>query len=176
MKREFVINNPESAHYGQIYQSKPNDTIRNHFVYIMKATHANGHPQGYDASGNVYNDIYVMRLAETYLLRAEAYLGKGDKINAAADINTVRARAQATDVAADEVDVDYILDERARELVVEEPRRLTLARLGLLDERIKLHNPVSAPSIQEFHNLWPIPQTEIDANVAATLSQNPGYN
>src|SRR3546814_165108 len=101
---------------------------------------------------------------------------KGDKINAAADINTVRARAQATDVAADEVDVDYILDERARELVVEEPRRLTLARLGLLDERIKLHNPVSAPSIQEFHNLWPIPQTEIDANVAATLSQNPGYN
>src|SRR3546814_14907128 len=67
---------------------------------------------------------------------------KGDKINAAADINTVRARAQATDVAADEVDVDYILDERAREVVVEEPRRLTLARLGLLDERIKLPNPV----------------------------------
>jgi hypothetical protein len=176
MKREFVINNPESKQYGQVYQAKPGDTVRNHFVYIQKTTHPYGHPQGYDANGYIYNDIYAIRLAETYLLRAEAYLGKGDKVNAAADINVVRARAQATAVAPDAVDIDYILDERARELVVEEPRRLTLARLGLLDERTKAHNPVSAPSVQEFHNLWPIPQMEIDANPGAELSQNPGYN
>jgi hypothetical protein len=60
--------------------------------------------------------------------------------------------------------------------VVEEPRRLTLSRLNKLVERVRLYNPVSAPSIQDFHNLWPIPQDEIDANINAELKQNPGYN
>jgi hypothetical protein len=119
--------------------------------------------------------VYAIRLAETYLLRAEAYLNKGDKGKAAADINVVRNRANATPVNAADVDIHYILDERARELVIEEPRRLTLARLGLLDERVKMYNPVSAPTIQDFHNLWPIPQTEIDANQGAELKQNTGY-
>lgn len=176
MQREFIINNPESLQYGQVYQKKPGDTVRNHFVYVQKTTHPYGHPQGYDANGNIYNDIYVIRLAETYLLRAEAYLAKGEKDEAAADINVVRARANATNVDPVDVDINYILDERARELVVEEPRRLTLARLGLLDDRVKAHNPISAPSIQEYHNLWPIPQTEIDANLGAELAQNAGYH
>jgi hypothetical protein len=175
MKRRFTINNPASAQYGQLYQPKPADTVRNHYVYVQKTTHPYGHPQGYDANGYTYQDIYAMRLSETYLLRAEAYLAKGDKDNAAADINVVRTRAQATPVDASAVDINYILDERARELVVEEPRRLTLARLGLLDERVKSHNPISAPSIEDFNNLWPIPQTEIDANPGAELTQNPGY-
>ena len=73
------------------------------------------------------------------------------------------------------ITLDYILDERARELVSEEPRRLTLARMNKLAERVRLYNPVSAPSIQDFHNLWPIPQDAIDANLEAELIQNPGY-
>jgi hypothetical protein len=117
-----------------------------------------------------------MRLAETYLLRAEAYLNKNEKVKAAADINVVRARAKATPVSPNELDIDYLLDERARELVAEEPRRLTLARLGLLYSRVKKYNPVSASSIKEYNNLLPIPQTEIDANQGAVLEQNPGYN
>ncbi|WP_262714405.1 RagB/SusD family nutrient uptake outer membrane protein [Ginsengibacter hankyongi] len=79
----------------------------------------------------MYTDIYAIRLAETYLLRAEAYLDKGDIVNAAADVNVVRARANADPVAPGNVNIAYILDERARELMVEEPRWLTLARLGL---------------------------------------------
>ena len=175
MKRHFIINNPASKNYGEIYKPKAADTIRNHFVWIQKAAAPYGHPQGYDTNGALYTDIYAMRLAETYLLRAEAYLAKGDKINAAKDINVVRSRAKATLVDPEKVTIDYLLDERARELAVEEPRRLTLARFGLLKDRVKKYNPVSAPTIQEFHNLWPIPQTEIDANLGAELTQNPGY-
>jgi hypothetical protein len=175
MQRTFYVNNPESAHYGEEIIPSDRDTVQNHFVYIQKANHPYGHPQGYDRLGRLYSDVYVMRLAETHLLRAEAYIHKGELVNAAADINVVRNRANATPVDPSDVDIDYLLDERARELVVEEPRRLTLARLGLLDDRVKKYNPVSAPTIQEYHNLWPIPQREIDANVGADLTQNPGY-
>ena len=175
MKRKFTINNPQSKNYGQLFIPKAADTIRNHFVWIQKACAPYGHPQGYDTNGALYTDIYAMRLAETYLLRAEAYLDKGDKIKAASDINMVRNRAHASPVSPADVNIDYILDERARELVVEEPRRLTLARLGLLKDRVMKYNPVSSPSIKDFHNLWPIPQTEIDSNLGADLTQNPGY-
>jgi tetratricopeptide (TPR) repeat protein len=175
MRRKFYVNNPASSDYGNVINPAPADTVRSHFVYVQKANHPHGHPQGYDTSGRLYSDVYAIRLAETYLLRAEAYLNKGDKGKAAADINVVRNRANATPVNAADVDIHYILDERARELVIEEPRRLTLARLGLLDERVKMYNPVSAPTIQDFHNLWPIPQTEIDANQGAELKQNTGY-
>jgi hypothetical protein len=116
-----------------------------------------------------------MRLAETILLRAEAYLGKSDKVKAAADINLVRSRANAKPVDAASVNIDYLLDERARELVGEEPRRLTLARLGKLYERVVKYNAVSKNSIKPFHNLLPIPQTAIDANAGAVLKQNEGY-
>ena len=175
MKRAFTINNPLSSYYGQKYVPKAADTVRNHFVWIQKTSMPYGHPQGYDTNGQLYTDIYAMRLSETYLLRAEAYLGKGDKTSAAADINVVRNRAKATPVDPSKVNIDYILDERARELVVEEPRRLTLARLGILDVRVQKYNPVSASTIKPSNNLWPIPQTEIDANVGAKLAQNPGY-
>jgi hypothetical protein len=175
IQRKFYINNPDSPFFGQQIMPTPTDTVRNIYAYITKITHVHGAPQGYDTSGNIFKDIYAMRFAETYLLRAEAYLDKGDKVSAANDLNVIRNRANATPVNPEDVDIDYILDERARELVTEEPRRLTLSRLGLLAERVKKYNPVSGPTIQEFNNLLPIPQTEIDANVEAELTQNPGY-
>lgn len=175
MQRRFVNNNPESSEYGQLIVPKANNLNRHHFVYVKKAACPEGYPQGYDRNGQMYTDIYAIRLAETYLLRAEAYLAKDDKVNAAVDINVVRARAKATLVDATVVDLDYLLDERARELVAEEPRRLTLARTNKLVERVKLHNPISSESIQDFHNLWPIPQEEIDANIEGELTQNTGY-
>lgn len=72
-------------------------------------------------------DWYVIRLAETYLLLAEAYLNKGDKASAADAINVVRARAKAPLCTAADVTIDYILDERARELYGEEHRAVTLS-------------------------------------------------
>lgn len=121
-------------------------------------------------------DQYVMRLPETYLLRAEAYLAKGDKANAAADVNVIRARARAPLATASEMTLDYILDERVRELYGEEYRMLTLMRLGLVFERVKKYGEVNQrASVAQHNNLLPIPQGEIDKNIGAKLTQNPGY-
>jgi hypothetical protein len=78
-------------------------------------------------------DWYVFRLAETYLLRAEAYVWKGQTGLAMDDINKVRARANAqllTDVGS--VNIGTILDERQRELYWEEPRKTELTRIAYI--------------------------------------------
>jgi hypothetical protein len=108
-------------------------------------------------------------------LRAEAYLGKGDKVKAAIDINVIRARAKATPVDAAKVDIDFILDERQRELYTEERRMFTLTRLGKLSDRNRMYNPYTGKTIADYHNLWPIPYSEIERNTTAKLEQNPGY-
>lgn len=87
------------------------------------------HPNG-DVKECEY-EPYLIRIAETYLLRAEAYLAKGDKQKAADDINVIRDRANAPRCSAAEVDIDYILDERTRELFGEEHRCITLNRLSV---------------------------------------------
>ena len=81
---------------------------------------------------NLYNDVdwYMIRIAETYLLRAEAYLALGNKQKAADDINVLRDRAGAKKCSASDVNIDYILDERIRELFGEEQRWITLSRLS----------------------------------------------
>ena len=79
-------------------------------------------------------------------------------------------------ITASDVTIDFILDERLRELGIEEKRRLTLSRMGKLYERTVKYNVYNAPNIREHHQLYPIPQSEIDANVGAVLEQNPGYN
>jgi len=121
-------------------------------------------------------EIYALRLAEVYLLRAEAYLMKGDQASAATDINVVRDRANATPVLAADVDIDYILDERIRELIWEEPRRITLGRLGLIYDRTSRYNDYAKDFVQPHHNLYPIPQTDVLVNSEAELAQNPGYD
>ena len=78
---------------------------------------------------------YVYRLAETYLLRAEAYCWKGDAASlqkAADDVNEVRNRAGAGDLAASDMNIGTILDERARELYYEEPRKTELTRIAYI--------------------------------------------
>ena len=75
-------------------------------------------------------DWYLIRIAETYLLRAEARLAQWNKSGAADDINVLRSRAGAKPCSANEVNIDYILDERIRELFGEEQRWVTLSRLS----------------------------------------------
>lgn len=134
-------------------------------------------------------DWYMARSAETYLLRAEAYLKLGKKDLAANDINVIRTRANcAKKVTAAEVDIDLIFDERARELCYEEHRWPQLLRQGssknggsnpVMQRRIKEHamyvkdQPVSTGDIQ--WTLFPIPQVYIDMNTGAVLEQNPGW-
>lgn len=121
-------------------------------------------------------DIYVFRLAETFLLRAEAYMKLGDKVKAAEDINQVRERAKASLITAENVSIDYILDERARELMGEELRSLTLMRLNKFVEYTKKYGyEMSAKTIEDKNNLYPIPQSVIDANKDYPMENNPGW-
>lgn len=79
-----------------------------------------------------YGDMYCYRLAETYLLRAEAYFWKGDLANAAADVNAVRTRANCTPYSPGQINIGTILDERARELYYEEPRKTEITRIAFI--------------------------------------------
>lgn len=187
--RNFTATNPASPLYGQTISTQsppPGITVpsRGFYAYQSKCTTPGGHPANLisnsstgllkSSAGGTYLDQYMFRLAETYLLRAEAYLDLNNTVNAAADINAVRARSNASAVSPANVTLDYILDERMRELGVEEKRRLTLMRLGVWYTRVKRCNPYYSDALATY-NLWPIPQSEIERNNTAVLAQNPGY-
>lgn len=74
------------------------------------------------------------------------------------------------------MNLDFLLDERLRELYGEELRMVTLTRMGKLYDRDKKYNEKSGLTIEQYHNLWPIPFSEIERNINAKLEQNPGYN
>lgn len=129
---------------------------------------------------HLFRDDYLIRLPETILLRAEAKLRLGNKQSAADDINLLRDRAKCEyRVTVADVDLDLILDERARELVYEESRWNTLLRMGgtVAVDRIKKYSYWDYPrnTLNKTFNLWPIPQTVIDTNKDVKLEQNPGW-
>ncbi len=125
-------------------------------------------------------DWFVMRLGDTYLLRAEARFKQGNTAGAASDINVVRTRAAFPGKAANmqitaaSVTMDFILDERARELDAEQCRWYDLTRTGTLVSRVKLHNPLAAANIAAHHVRRPIPQIQIDRTLGGYV-QNCGY-
>lgn len=139
---EFRYNNPESVNYGEPWRMEWMTGDRYTALtgmYALPIYKTMVFQQDKAARPNGGNgDWYVFRLAETYLIRAEAYYWKGELAAAAEDINEVRVRANATPISADDVTIDYIFDERARELFAETPRQnemvrvsFTMARLGL---------------------------------------------
>jgi starch-binding outer membrane protein, SusD/RagB family len=129
-----------------------------------------------DDAGDQYNDEPYLRLAETYMLKAEAEYLLNRPGDAANTLNIIRRRSNASDITAADVDIDFILDERARELTMEEHRRWTLLRTGKWLERTRAHNNNGGQLITERDLLFPIPQPVIDANLTREMPQNPGYN
>ncbi len=122
-------------------------------------------------------DMVIMRSGEAYLIAAEAYLKAANPTTAAARLTTLRARAGLTTaVLPANVTLDFILDERARELIGEVNRWMDLKRTGKLIERTLLHNPHAAMNnaLKAKHLLRPIPQYEID-NTGGRIEQNPEY-
>jgi hypothetical protein len=132
-------------------------------------------PPDVENSSN-YNDQVYLRLAETYLLLAEAQLKTGDAPGAAITINALRNRAHATPIDAGDVTMNFILDERSRELFSEEHRRYTLLRTGTWFARTQQYNRFTGAKIALRDTLLPIPQSVIDANLTKVMDQNPGYN
>ena len=131
-------------------------------------------PSDLQQSSN-YNDIIYLRLADTYLLLAEAQFKLGEKAEAATTINALRSRAKATPITAADVTLDFILDERSRELLTEEHRRYTLTRTKTWFARTKKYNINAGSVIALRDTILPIPQTVIDANLTKPMPQNPGY-
>ncbi|WP_421938495.1 RagB/SusD family nutrient uptake outer membrane protein [Pedobacter sp.] len=191
-----------------------NDTIRNYFewphykYYIEDITETQNVNEANHRGGA--GDLYFYRLAETYLLRAEAKFYKGDIAGATEDVNIIRRRAQCTQLYAS-VTLGDIMNERARELNMEEWRFTELSRvsycLALSGKSDEWGNTYSVDNLfqnsywyqriqhySDFYNKgkvtvrnrsytiapkninWPIPQTAINSNGGAQLSQNPGYS
>ncbi|GAB3902660.1 RagB/SusD family nutrient uptake outer membrane protein [Mucilaginibacter boryungensis] len=176
IKRRYYYNDPASANYGKPVPYTGADTL----FRICPSTTKWGAFDPNDTFGfAMIKDFMMMRLGETYLLLAEAQVKQGKTGPAAITINVLRTRANAPQVTAAQMTLDFILDERARELIGEENRRMTLMRTGTLVDRATRLNSNDAvhPTVglTSKNLLLPIPLSEIQLNKDAVLTQNPGY-
>jgi hypothetical protein len=181
---------PESDKRGMFYTDGQSLEIENippfnngYAITKFKNIDSNGN-QGVDTSGNfVDTDLALIRLAEIYLNYAEATLrgGGGDLNLATAKINELIARAYGSNnnsISSSEMTLDFILDERSRELYWEGQRRTDLVRYGYFTSAnylwpFKANQPAGIGT-DEYRNLFPIPQSSILVN--PNLQQNEGYN
>ncbi len=144
----------------------------------ITSTGAEGSDGPTNGSGDfVDTDIPLFRLADVYLMYAEATLrgGGGDTGTALGYINDLRARAGANPVAS--INLNFILDERGRELGWEMTRRTDLIRYGKFTTASYLWpwkgGVKNGQAVEDYRNLYPIPAKDIIAN--PNLVQNPGY-
>lgn len=135
-----------------------------------------------DPDGNFVDvDFPVFRLAEMYLNYAEAVLrggSGGDQATAINYINLLRNRAyQGSSGNVSAINLDFILDERAREMYWEGLRRTDLIRYGRFTTGTYLWpwkgGVKEGRSVESFRNLYPIPSADITSN--PNLIQNTGY-
>ncbi len=132
----------------------------------------------------VDTDFPLFRLGDVYLMYAEAVLrggGGGDVGTALNYINELRERAYGDDsgnISSNDLTLEFILDERARELYWECHRRTDLVRYGLFTGGEYLWpwkgNAREGRATEEKFNLFPLPDSDIGAN--PNLTQNTGYN
>lgn len=124
-------------------------------------------------------DFFLFRLAETYLIRAEARINQG--LSGDEDINAVRARSW--DVLSSGSDIDDLLDERGRELMGEGKRWMDLRRTGKLEERVGQYNPSVVRYLDQGYDPFnggkkslkrPIP-TDVIIRDENGYGQNDGY-
>ena len=139
--------------------------------------------QGSDSSGNfVDTDIPLIRLAEIYLNYAEATLrgGGGDTNTAVSLINQIRERGfggSSGTISSGDLTLDFILDERSRELYWEGLRRTDLIRYNRFTNSSYLWpfkgNEPTGVGVDEYRNLFPLPANVVAIN--SNLTQNEGY-
>ena len=138
---------------------------------------------GSDASGDHTDiDFPMFRLADAYLMYAEAVLrGGGGSMSTAVDyINELRGRAYGDtsgNIAMADLNLDFIIDERSRELYWEAHRRTDLIRFDQFSDNgvWQWKGGVQQGSTTEsFRDLMPLPATDLGINT--NLEQNPGYN
>lgn len=176
-KAQYISSHPgvEYHQYGT-YAAENNPNFDNQTIPVKKFDDPNAPFGKYTST----RDLILSRLADTYLIAAEAYLKQGNTTTAATRINEVRRRAGVSNINAGQVDIDFILDERAREMLGEYNRWFDLKRTGKLIERASRHNFLINESNfvgngGNLKTLRPIPQNAIDLNKSETFKQNPAY-
>lgn len=160
----------------------------NHTDYVDFSNEGRLHNTGFRCSkyqfsrtspnGNNFSsvDLVLMRLAEIYLMRAEAKLRLGDEAGALADVNTVRAsrtaRPAQTPAPLSDIDLEIMFRERGFELYWEGFRRADQIRFGKYED-----SWTEKTSTNVSKRLFPIPQSAIDgaSNAEGFLIQNNGY-
>ncbi len=168
----------DAAKSAVIYQVYTTDQYNQITFPSMNKWIDNTRPNRQHTQGQ--RDFILMRLADAYLIRAEANHKLGNNAAAAADINIIRKRAAwegkeaDMEITAADINIDFILDERARELVGEGHRWFDLVRTGKLIDRVKAHNLDATGNIQAHHVLRPIPLDQIDRTEGG-YPQNAGY-
>ncbi|MEL4306685.1 RagB/SusD family nutrient uptake outer membrane protein [Joostella sp. CR20] len=167
---------------GQEYEI---NTIANTFTdgyAVTKFTNIDSQGNaGSDEGGDfVDTDLPLIRVAEIYLNYAEAVArggAGGDLGTAAGYINELRARANATTISQSDLTLDFILDERARELYWEGQRRTDLVRFGYFTSGSYVWpfkgGAKNGTGVDDFRNLFPLPSNIVLINT--NLTQNPGY-
>ena len=205
----LVYNRPASKGGSAEWFGKPiqrefvTDTMRCYFSFptVKVLIYKDDINAGKTPTGG-FTDQYVFRLAETYLMRAEANWWLGNIAAATEDVNTIRRRANAPELNS--VTLDDILDERARELFIEEHRKVELTRIAFLKaqlgqdgyslsnfseknwyyDRIMAKNNFFAEEyyystnafvMKPYHVLYPVPLTAITSNTQGRINQNNGY-
>ena len=205
----LTYNRPASKGGSEEYFGKPierafvSDTMRCYFSFptVKTLIYKDDINVGKTPTGG-FTDTYVFRLAETYLMRAEAYYWLGNLPLAKEDVNEIRRRAKAPELPS--VTLDDILDERARELYLEDHRKTELTRIAFLKaekgvdgyslnnfseknwyyDRIMEKNNFFAEEyfystnafiMKPYHVLWPVPLTAITSNTQGRINQNIGY-
>lgn len=191
--RADYLKNLSGAQKKPYYIISPNDIYTNqnrtiHWHPNLKKFETVQRANFNDVSGRPF---IVARLAETYLLAAEAAFQVGNTTEAASLINTLKKRAAyRPELSASEIDtrynniavsagsitLDFILDERSRELCGESFRWTDLASRQQLVNRVPSRNP-DAVAMKDFHTLRPIPQSQLDLMRDPDKSkyQNTGY-
>jgi len=170
---DLYVNHPTDQNEFMLYYRRQNPSP-------VKFLDENAEP----TDRNHYKNVMVYRSAETYLIGAEAHMMLGDNATALQYLNTVRNRANAASIAS--IDLQAILDERARELGFEGQRWYTLKRTGKLHEFLLDHMnndnmnesyPEGNPKVilKEYMENWPIPPQQIDL-LGPSYPQNDGYN
>ncbi|MDR0429391.1 MAG: RagB/SusD family nutrient uptake outer membrane protein [Tannerellaceae bacterium] len=192
------------AWFGKSVQREfVSDTIRCYFSFptVKVLIYRDDINRGKTPSGG-FTDSYVFRLAETYLMRAEAYWWLGQTDRATNDVNIIRSRVNAPLLT--NVTLEDILDERARELYLEEHRKIELTRIAFLKAKLDIDGysltnfsqknwfydrimeknnfyreeyfySTNAYVMKPYHVLYPVPLTAITSNSRGHINQNVGY-
>ncbi|MBS0010481.1 MAG: RagB/SusD family nutrient uptake outer membrane protein [Bacteroidales bacterium] len=172
LKRKKALNIPSASSSGDYGVGVYKFTARNHDGTL---------PVTYNPAF-ACTDFPVFRLADAYMMRAEAYHNLDNDGAAAADINVIRERAYGDtsgNITADDVTDDFLLDERAREFYYEGQRRTDLVRFGQFSNGSYVWQwkggNYQGTSTSSHLDIYPIPADEVSANPNYNGQNNPGY-